>query len=91
MKEIKISLNEPNFTSICKAGFITYIPTSGTKLEITLTSQDIRDFIKGEIIKKEVLDYNFLIKVEGIDQLTLREIILRSPVFSHIAQEIPQK
>lgn len=88
MKEIKILLNEATFTSVCKAGFLTYIPTSGTKLEVTFTYEDMKKFINGEVITKLVLDVKFLIALQDIGKLMIKEILMRSPVFSNLASEI---
>jgi hypothetical protein len=88
MKEIKIVLNEATFTTVCKAGFLTYIPTSGTKIELAFTYEDVKKLTSGEIISKTFSELNFLIALQDIGKVMIKEILMRSPVFSNLSSEI---
>ena len=88
MKEVKVLLNEATFTTVCKAGFLTYIPTSGTKIELSFTYQDVKKLATGEIITKSFSELTFLIALQDIGIPMIKEILMRSPVFSNLAQEI---
>lgn len=88
MKEVKVLLNEATFTTVCKAGFLTYIPTSGTKIELAFTYEDVKRLTSGEIINKTFSELNFLIALQDIGTVVIKEILMRSPVFFNLASEI---
>jgi hypothetical protein len=84
MKEIRISLDEPKFTNVCKFGHILVNDEFDVRHHVNITKKDMRILFNGDILDKEVSqDLMVRIKVEGVDTETLIEVIKRSPVFDH--------
>ncbi len=89
MEEIRASLNEPSFIHLCKTGNITY-GSGYDKIELNITSLDMASLTKGEVIEKEIIWDNkkFKIALQDIGSNVIREIIRRSPIYSHLYYEI---
>lgn len=89
MEEIIVSLNEPNFTFLCKNGHLVYGSGYDKKL-IDISRMDMISLSKGEEIIKELFDINkkFTINIQGVESDMIKEIIRRSPIYSQIYYEI---
>jgi hypothetical protein len=89
MEEIRSSLNEPSFIQLCKTGNLTY-GQGYNKIELNITSLDMVSLTKGEIIEKEITwdNKNFKIVLQDIGSDVIREIVRRSPIYSHLYYDI---
>jgi hypothetical protein len=88
-KEIKIVLTEANFSQAVKVGRIIYILNQqGQKLELPLTSMDVRELCKGKILMRKVDEYFVQVVLATIDKEMIREILRRTPLYSSLAEEI---
>ena len=68
-KEIKIVLTEANFSQAVKVGRIIYILNQqGQKLELPLTSMDVRELCKGKILMRKVDEYFVQVVLATIDK-----------------------
>lgn len=88
MKEIRHSLNESMFTTICKHGFIKHQSTLSGTFDIRFNKNDIKQLSQGSIVEKDADDaiLKFALQDLGLD--TIREIVRRSPIYSDLAQEL---
>lgn len=88
-KDIKILLNESTFTQIAKLGRINYIQSDGSKLEITLTTMDVRELCSGKLLMKKV-DENMIhvLLQPNLSKDIIKEILKRTPLFSSLSEEI---
>jgi len=88
MKEIRHSLNESMFTTICKHGFIKHQSTLSGTFDIRFNKNDIKQLSQGVIIEKDADDaiLKFALQDLGLD--IIREIVRRSPIYSDLAQEL---
>lgn len=88
-KDIKILLTESTFTQIAKLGRINYIQIDGTKLEIPLTTMDVRELCSGKLLMKKV-DESFVqvLLQPNLSKDLIKEILKRTPLFSSLAEEI---
>lgn len=88
MKEIRHSLNESMFTTICKHGFIRHQSTLSGTFDIRFNKNDIKQLSQGSIVEKDADDaiLKFALQDLGLD--TIREIVRRSPIYSDLAQEL---
>lgn len=86
-KKINISLSQPQFTQLCKAGFLTAQEKTG-RIDIIFSSSDILALCKGSVIEKNGLDEIYKFGIINIDSYEIREIVKRSPMFSGIAESI---
>ena len=83
--EKRIVLTEPLFTGVCKRGFIQL----DNSTQLSFTSKDISEICKGQILEKQIHDWNgttvikFALQDIGFD--TINEILKRSPLFSELA------
>lgn len=87
MKETRISLNETNFTNLCKMGYFTHNGQLGTT-NITITKRDIKKLASGDIVIKEFSDEIIKIALQDIGSYLIKEIIKRSPMFGEVYYEI---
>ncbi len=87
IKQINISLNEDNFTYICKVGFLTHKSPEYGKTDIHFSRKDILDIVNGKIVIKDVANeiFNFALQDLGIDYI--REIVKRSPLFFELSTQ----
>ena len=85
---MRILLNEPTFSQMCKIGFIRYNLADGRKLEFPISSSDMRVLTSGKILTKTSDDTKVEIALQDIGLEMIREILMRSPVFSGMAYEI---
>jgi len=88
MKEIRILLNETNFTNLCKSGYFTYRSPQYGSIDIRLTKPDMKVITTGDILTKDVGGEIFQIALQDIGLELIREIIKRSPVYSDMYYEI---
>ena len=87
-KEIRILLNEAQFSQVVKIGRIVYVTTNASKTEFPLSSMDVREMCNGKILIKKVDDQIFEIAIAKIDKETIKEILKRTPLYSSLAEEI---
>lgn len=88
MEEIGILLTEGTFTSVCKRGFIRYVVSENEKYDFPLSSADMRQITSGSVLTKVVEGRTFKIALQDIGKEMIREILMRSPVFSGMAYDI---
>ena len=89
MDKINVSLDEPNFTFLCKYGHLIY-GHGYDKQIIDISKIDMISLSKGDVITKEIpaVDKIFNIAVQDIGSDLIKEIIRRSPVYSHLYYDI---
>lgn len=89
MPNIKIELDEYNFTHVCKTGYISY-GHGYDRVELRLTSRDMITLSNSEsVIKESNMDLDiFEISLVNIEKDVIREIIKRSPIFSQLYYDI---
>lgn len=89
MSNIKIELNEINFTHVCKTGSLSY-GHGYDRIELRLTSKDMIALSNSEVVIKESNMYSdiFEISIVNIEKDVIREIIKRSPIFSQLYYDI---
>lgn len=85
--EIRILLNESNFTQLCKTGFYTHRSGFG-KTDIYITKADMKEIATGKILTKEVDDSVVKFALSDIGLFLIREILRRSPIYSEMASDI---
>jgi hypothetical protein len=88
MKEVVILLNESTFTNLCKIGFIKQKNFMFSGGDIYITKIDMVELINGKIIEKIVDDCLYKIAIQNIDIDLIKEIIIRSPIYSDINENI---
>lgn len=86
MKEVREVLTESSFTKLCKNGFIQYKTEFGLA-NIIFNSPDIRLISSGEVVTKQVDNTIFKFALQDIGLDVIRDIIMRSPIYSDIARE----
>lgn len=89
-KNIRILLNEPNFTQLCKMGYFTHNGSLG-KSDIHITKADMKQIATGKVLVKDsgILGGDiFEIALQDIGLVLIREILRRSPVFSEMASDV---
>ena len=86
-KKKKIALNQPQFTQVCKAGFLTAQEKNG-RIDITFSSNDILTLCKGNFLEKQVFDETYKFGLINIDLYEINEIVKRSPMFGGIVDLI---
>lgn len=79
-QEINLNLNEPQFTKLCKMGYLVESSPSGTHY-LNFTKADIMSLISGEVVKKFIDDKAVLFSIPKIDGETVTEIVKRSPIY----------
>jgi hypothetical protein len=83
--EKRIVLTEPLFTGICKRGFIQI----DNNTQVSFTTRDVALICKGQILEKQINDWDKSILVKfalqdiGFDMIN--EILKRSPLFNELA------
>jgi len=87
MKERKIYLDEFYFTNLCKFGFIKHASNLGT-IDLDITKKDITDLYNGKEVIKDFSDESVKILLSNLDQVLVKEIIRRSPVFSELYYQL---
>ena len=85
MKEIRILLNEPMFTQLCKTGFYTH---QNPRTEITFSKLDIKSIAIGDILEKEIDGILFKFALQDIGSDLIIEIVRRSPIYSDLSYDI---
>lgn len=87
MQEIRISLNESNFTNIVKTGFYRYFSKETGTDEISFTKNDIKKISQGQILEKNLGNiYKFALQDIGSE--LIREIVKRSPIYYELHTEL---
>lgn len=89
MEEIRILLGENKFTNICKSGFL-YYTNNNNHATLYFTKDNILNLTKDEIVSIKSEGLNFKLKL-SLDYELAREIIKRSPLFSELYYELPEK
>lgn len=88
MKEIRHSLNEVMFTTICKHGFIKHQSALSGTFDIRFGKNDIKQLCQGLVIEKDADDAILKFGLQDLGLDVIREIVKRSPIYSELAQEI---
>lgn len=88
MGEIRILLTEATFTNVCKRGHILYIISDHERYDFPLSTMDMKQITSGKVLTKVVEGRTFNIALQDIGKEMIREILMRSPVFSGMAYEI---
>ena len=88
MKEIRHSLNEGMFTTICKHGYIKHQSTLSGSFDVRFNKNDIKQLTQGVIVEKDADDAVLKFALQDLGQEMIREIVKRSPIYSDLAQEI---
>ena len=85
MKEIRILLNYPMFTNLCKMGFYNEENIS-ERIQLYFTKEDIRLLINGKVVEKEssYTNTNYMFMLQDIGFENINEILKRSPIFSDL-------
>jgi len=79
--EISVFLNEPQFTKLCKLGYILEVsPKSGTNY-LHFSKSDIKSLISGTEVLKTLDDTALRFVIARIDNETVTEIVKRSPIY----------
>ena len=86
--QIRILLNEAQFSQAVKMGRIIYSLSETSKIEFSLTSMDVREICQGKILMKKIEDYIFEVAMINLSKETIREILKRTPLYSSISEEI---
>ena len=87
-QEIRILLTEGSFTQVCKMGNIKYFISEHEKYEFSMSSMDMKQLAAGKIVTKPIENKIFLITLQDIGTEMIRDILMRSPVYSSIAYDI---
>jgi hypothetical protein len=87
-REIRTSLNEAMFTSICKHGFMKHQSTLSGTYDVRFTRVDMKQLCIGEVLEKQTDDAVLKFGLQDIGSELIREIVKRSPIYSELAQEI---
>jgi hypothetical protein len=88
MKEIRHSLNEGMFTTICKHGFIKHQSTLSGTFDIRFNKIDMKQLCLGQIVEKDADDAILKFSLQDLGSEMIREIVKRSPIYSDLAPEI---
>jgi hypothetical protein len=88
MEQIRILLTEGSFTNVCKRGFIRYVVSENEKYDFPLSTMDMKQITSGKVLTKVVEGRTFDIAIQDIGKEMIREILMRSPVFSGMAYDI---
>lgn len=83
----KITLNESNFTGVCKLGFFNFNSIESGREEISFSKRDIKLLLETGKLNKQLANlYEFTLS--GIDFETAKEIVKRSPLYSELYYEV---
>lgn len=81
MESLKIILAEPQFTQLCKLGFITRKDENLNLTDIYFNRVDIKNLVDGNIVSKDCNGSEIEFVVSRIEREQLIEIVKRSPIF----------
>jgi len=86
MKEMRILLNEPMFTNLCKKGYYTAVENN-SKNDLYFTNEDIRLLTNGKVVTKEAsyAQTNWMFMLQDIGFDLINEILKRSPIYADLA------
>lgn len=87
-QEIRILLTESTFTQMCKMGSIKYSLSEHEKYDFSISTMDIKQLVSGKIVTKTIENKIFLVTLQDIGTEMMRDILMRSPVYSSIAYDI---
>jgi hypothetical protein len=87
-QEIRILLTEGTFTQVCKMGTIKYFISEHEKYDFPMSSMDMKQLAGGKIVTKAIENKTFLITLQDIGSEMIRDILMRSPLYSGIAYDI---
>ena len=85
-QEINANLNEPQFTKLCKMGYLVESSPSGTHY-LNFTNADIKSLISGDVVKKFIDDKTIIFSISKIDGETVSEIVKRSPIYYELINQ----
>lgn len=80
-------LNTPQFTQLCKTGFMTK-QTSDGRGDLQFYSADILELCNGKVIEKQLYNETYRFQVVGISNDDIKEIVKRSPIYSNIIDKL---
>jgi endonuclease V-like protein UPF0215 family len=80
-------LNTPQFTQLCKTGFMTK-QTSEGRSDLQFYSIDMLELCKGKIVEKQLNNETYRFQVVGISNDDIKEIVKRSPIYSNIIDKL---
>lgn len=81
MESLKIILAEPQFTQLCKLGFVTRKDENLNLTDIYFNRVDIKNLVDGNIVSKDCNGSEIEFVVSRIEREQLIEIVKRSPIF----------
>ena len=81
MESLKIILAEPQFTQLCKLGFVTRKDENLNLTDIYFNRVDIKNLVDGKIVSKDYNGVEIEFVVSRIEREQLIEIVKRSPIF----------
>lgn len=87
-QQININLNEPQFTRLCKMGFITESSKSYGTEHLHFSKLDIKSLMSGKHVQKECDNKILSFKLSEIDNETIVEIVKRSPLFYELVNTL---
>lgn len=80
-------LNTPQFTQLCKTGFMTKQTPEG-RSDLQFYSIDMLDLCNGKIVEKQLNSETYRFQVVGISNDDIKEIVKRSPIYSNIIDKL---
>jgi hypothetical protein len=80
-------LNTPQFTQLCKTGFMTKQTPEG-RSDLQFYSIDMLDLCNGKVVEKELYNETYRFQINGISNDDIREIVKRSPIYSNIIDKL---
>lgn len=88
MEANRIILGEPQFSQLCKLGFITRQDENSNLADIYFNKIDIKNFVDGKIVKKDSTIGQFEFALLNLDKESLVEIVKRSPIFYELVNTL---
>jgi hypothetical protein len=80
-------LNTPQFTQLCKTGFMTKQTPEG-RGDLQFYSIDMLELCNGKIVEKQFNSETYRFQVAGISNDDIKEIVKRSPIYSNIIDKL---
>ncbi len=80
-------LNIPQFTQLCKTGFMTKQTPEG-RGDLQFYSIDMLDLCNGKVVEKQLYNESYKFQVVGISNEDIKEIVKRSPIYSNIIDKL---
>lgn len=80
-------LNTPQFTQLCKTGFMTKQTPEG-RSDLQFYSTDMLELCSGKVVEKELYSEKYRFQVNGISNDDIKEIVKRSPIYSNIIDKL---